>query len=206
KLLATLARDINAEDLASKASDNAPQIILTHVSQREADDAVVALKKVGAASQSVFVPLGPDIAKQWGKRRSVARDYLYDYPVQVGNSRLGPDLADVGSRPKDTTWHLLHLYHPRTMVDGSIMPAYQYLFEVRPKGKQPSPGALSIPEKYAPKDAEVFPKPEALQLAAYLQSLSVNTPLFEAPATQLAPPSAPAGTNAPATNAPTANA
>src|SRR5436190_18068107 len=35
KLLATLARDINAEDLASKASDNAPQIILTHVSQRE---------------------------------------------------------------------------------------------------------------------------------------------------------------------------
>ena len=48
--------------------------------------------------------------------------------------------------------------------------------------------------------------PQALQLAAYLQSLNVNTPLFEAPATQLAPPPAPAGTNAPATNAPTANA
>src|SRR5215213_4635003 len=37
KLLASLTRDINAEDVASKASDNSPQIVLNHVSQREAE-------------------------------------------------------------------------------------------------------------------------------------------------------------------------
>jgi cytochrome c oxidase cbb3-type subunit II len=147
--------------------------------------------------------------RNWGARRSVAADYLYEYPVQIGNSRLGPDLANVGARPMDANWHLLHLYHPRTVVNGSIMPAYQYLFETRKIGRQPSPNALKLPEAFAPKPGfEVVPKEDALRLVAYLQSLRLDQPLFEAPATQLAPvASGAAGTNAPAaTNAASTNA
>ena len=208
QVLASIAPETRAEDLLAKASDSAPQPVLKNVPLRLAEDAQRRLKKAGAASQMVFIPLGADMARQWGSRRSVARDYLYDYPVQVGNSRLGPDLANEGAQPRDKNWQLIHLYEPRAMVKGSIMPGYRYLFEVRPKGRQPSPNAISIPEPYAPKgDVEVVPTEAALQLVAYLQSLHVNTPLFEAPMTQLAPASTPAPTNAPAaTNAAAANA
>jgi len=206
KVIAAVAHDANASEILAKASDNAPQPVLKNVPQRIAADAQQRLKKAGAASQMVFIPLGSDMARHWGTRRSVAKDYLYDYPVQVGNSRLGPDLANEGAQARDKNWQLIHLYEPRAMVKGSIMPGYKFLFDVRPKGKQPSPNAVSIPEPYAPKgDVEVVPTEEALQLVAYVQSLHVNTPLFEAPMTQLAPASVPA-TNAPAvTNAAAAN-
>ena len=207
KVIASVAPDANANELLAKASESSPQPVLKNVTQSVAEDAQAKLKKAGAPSQVVFIPLGADIARRWGARRSVARDYLHDYPVQTGNSRLGPDLANIGTRMPDANWHLMHLYHPRTVVKGSIMPAYKYLFDVRPVGKEPSPSALVVPEEFAPKKGyEIVPKREALQLVAYLQSLHVDTPLFEAPATQLAPPPAPAGTNAPgATNAPATN-
>ena len=117
------------------------------------------------------------------------------------------DLSNIGARMPDLSWHLEHLYDPRTRVNGSLMPAYHYLFETRLIGKQPSPYALQLTGKFAPKPGyEVVPTTEALQLVAYLQSLRADVPLFEGPMTQLAPPPAPAGTNAPgATNAPAAN-
>ncbi|HTD66887.1 MAG TPA: cbb3-type cytochrome c oxidase subunit II, partial [Candidatus Limnocylindria bacterium] len=184
-----------------------PHTVLTNVRHAVAANAQAALKKAGAPAQMVFIPLGPDIARAWGPRRTVAADYLKDYPVQVGNSRLGPDLSNIGARMPDAKWHLLHLYDPRTVVNGSIMPAYRYLFETRPLGKVPAPDALKLPEKFAPKPGyEVVPKPEALLLAAYLQSLRVEMALFEAPAPVLAPPPSASGTNAPAgTNAPGAS-
>src|SRR5205085_7197416 len=128
-----------------------PQVLLKNVPQKAAADAQAKLAEAGAAVQAVFIPLGPDMKRNWGARRSVAADYLYDYPVQTGNSRLGPDLSHVGARPLDANWHLLHLYDPPTVVDGSIMPAYRYLFETRRIGRQPSPDALKLPEKFAPK-------------------------------------------------------
>jgi cbb3-type cytochrome oxidase cytochrome c subunit len=206
-LLQQIAPDIKGTEVVATATNTAPEVILKNVPQRVAATAQTKLAEAGAGVQAVFIPLGPDMRRNWGVRRSVAADYLYDYPVQVGNSRLGPDLAHVGARPMDVNWHLLHLYHPRTVVPGSIMPAYQYLFETRKIGKQPSPQALKLPEQFAPKPGfEVVPKDEAFQLVVYLQSLRVDQPLFEAPGPQLAPaPAAAAGTNAPAdTNAPAA--
>jgi cytochrome c oxidase cbb3-type subunit 2 len=149
------------------------------------------------------------MARGWGLRQSVAADYLHEYPVQIGNSRLGPDLANVGARRPDAQWHLRHFYDPRTEEKASIMPAYRYLFETRKAGRTPSPNALKLPPEFAPAAGyEIVPTEEAMQLVAYMQSLVVSTPLFEAPMTVLpkAPPAgdtnAPAGTNAPAaTNA-----
>lgn len=197
-VLARVAPQLNAAETLAKASDTSPQTILKGVPFREQDEARVQLKKAGAIVQGIFVPFGADLKRGWGARLSVAADYLQQNPVQVGSSRLGPDLSHAGARMPDAGWHLNHLYHPRSTVDGSIMPAYQFLFETRPVGKVPSPLALKLPEKFAPKPGyEVVPKPEALQLVAYLQSLRLDTPLFEAPA-MLAATAAPAVTNAPA--------
>ncbi len=188
RLLGRIAPGINAGAVAAAATDKTPQTILTNVPQGVAEDAQARLKKAGATAKTVFIPLGVDIARGWGSRLTVAADYLYDQPVQVGHSRLGPDLANYGQRAPSVALILQHLYHPRTTMPGSTMPAHQFLFETRPIGKKPSPDALQLPESFAPKPGkdgrplEVVPKPEALQLAAYLQSLRVNTPLFEAPA------------------------
>jgi len=48
-------------------------------------------------SQVVRGSESADIERGWGARRTVARDYLYEAPPVFGSSRLGPDLANVGS-------------------------------------------------------------------------------------------------------------
>ena len=39
-----------------------------------------------------------DIDRKWGERRSAPRDYLFERPVLLGRSRMGPDLANIGKR------------------------------------------------------------------------------------------------------------
>jgi cbb3-type cytochrome oxidase cytochrome c subunit len=207
KLIKQIAPDANTDELFAKASDRLPQPIAKNIQQLVAEDAQKALKKAGATAQAVFIPLGADLGpgRQWGQRRTVAADYLYDSPVQVGNSRLGPDLSNYGNRAPESDLILKHLYDPRTTMPGSMMPAYRFLFETRAVGKRLSPNALNLPAEFAPKAGrEVVPTTEALQLVAYLQSLRADTPLLEGPMTQIGVPSAPGATNAPATNAPAA--
>src|SRR4051812_4890827 len=46
-----------------------------------------------------------DIDRNWGKRPSVARDYLRDKVAFLGTSRIGPDLSNVGVRFTDPVWY-----------------------------------------------------------------------------------------------------
>src|SRR5258708_685711 len=46
---------------------------------------------------------GTDIARGWGDRRTVPRDYLYEHPLLLGSMRTGPDLANIGARQPDDT-------------------------------------------------------------------------------------------------------
>lgn len=39
-----------------------------------------------------------DIDRKWGDRRSAPRDYVFDRPVLLGKTRMGPDLSNVGKR------------------------------------------------------------------------------------------------------------
>jgi cbb3-type cytochrome oxidase cytochrome c subunit len=39
-----------------------------------------------------------DIDRKWGERRSAPRDYVFDRPVLLGKTRMGPDLSNVGKR------------------------------------------------------------------------------------------------------------
>jgi cbb3-type cytochrome oxidase cytochrome c subunit len=176
-----------------------PKSVLQGVDLTQADSLVTALKSAGAKAVVRVVPVGADIARGWGKRRTVAQDYLYDDTVMLGSLRVGPDLANAGVRLPDANWQLRHLYAPRSEVKGSVMPPYRYLFEQRTMGRQPSPEALPLPPEWAPPPGfEIVPKPEAKALVAYLLSLRAETPLFEAPLTVASAPASPAAADSPA--------
>jgi cbb3-type cytochrome oxidase cytochrome c subunit len=174
-----------------------PQSLVENATRDEADNAMKILQPTGAKSELRIVPVGPDIARGWGKRRTVAQDFLYDYPVMPGSQRIGPDLASVGLR-RDMNWHLMHLYAPAHEVKGSVMPPYRFLFEKRRIERAPSADALVLPPELAPEPGyEVVPKREARALVAYLLSLRSDAPLFNAPLTVPEPAPAPGATNTP---------
>jgi len=171
---------------------------LTEVADVGAADPIVkAVTEGGGKIEVNVIPTGTDISRGWGKRRTVAQDYVYDAVVQPGTRRAGPDLANVGapSRKPDANWQLRHLYAPQAEVKDSTMPPYRFLFEKRKVGKVPAEDALKLTGEFAPPAGyEIVPTDDARALAAYLLSLRTDAPLFESPFT---PPPAPA----PATNA-----
>lgn len=191
-----------------------PKTVLQGLTKPEADAKVKILGGSSAKASTWIVPVGPDIARGWGIRRTVAEDFLFDDPIMLGSQRVGPDLANVGVRLSDANWHLRHLYAPRSAAKDSTMPPYRFLFERRRIEKERSPEALVLPPELAPGPGyEILPKPEATALVAYLLSLRANEPIFSAPVSVAAAPAAsdtngpagPAGsTNTPATNTPAA--
>jgi cytochrome c oxidase cbb3-type subunit 2 len=119
--------------------------------------------------------LGPDAIRGWG-RPSVPADYAYDYPHLLGISRTGPDLFNIGAHQPSVDWHLAHLFQPRSVTPGSVMPAYPFLFNVVahpvPKDK-----VVSLPPQFAPAAGTVVATQEALDLVAYLTSLNHTYPV-----------------------------
>jgi len=161
-----------------------PQAVANDLEKSKADALVDGITSAGGKAEIHIIATGPDIARGWGTRQSVAEDYLYDYPVQLGSLRAGPDLANVGVREPDLNWQLVYLYAPASEVKDSTMPPFRYLFEVRKIGNAPSPDALVFPKGFGPSAGyEVVPKPEAQELAMYLLSLRANVPLYSAPFT-----------------------
>lgn len=57
---------------------------------------------------------------------SLAAESMYDRPFQWGSKRTGPDLARVGGKYSDE-WHRDHLNAPKSVVPGTVMPAYPWL-------------------------------------------------------------------------------
>ena len=131
---------------------------------------------------------GADIARNWGTRQSVARDYIRDRTVHLGHVRLGPDLRNVGNRlgagskPEDySNWFYQLLYAPQSVAPGTNMPSYAYLFETRPvQNGQASASALKLGSRLVPAGYEVVPSARAQALVAYLRSLHDSYELPEA--------------------------
>ena len=191
-----------AVELEKLIAEPMPVTVRKDVTRSVADAAVEKLQPTGAKAEVKVIPTGLDLARGWGKRRSVAEDFLFDQPVMLGSQRIGPDLADVGSRQPSAERHLLHLYNPKIFEKKSVMPPYRFLFEKRKIGREPSPNALKFPAEFAPEpDSEIVPSDQAKALAAYLVSLRADTVIFETPMTV-----AIASTNAVPTNAPPAGA
>ena len=190
---------------AKQLIGNLPKTVLQGVKKSTADAALRLLKVGDAKAELWVVPTGPDIARGWGKRRSVAEDFLFDYPVMPGALRIGPDLAGIGLRLADPAWHLIHLYEPRSLVKDSTMPPFRFLFEKRRIERGLSPDALPLTGSLAPPPGfEIIPTAEARSLVAYLISLRGDVPLFNAPLT--VPVAAPAATNAPGVSPGSTNA
>jgi len=59
---------------------------------------------------------------------SEAAEFVYDHPFQWGSKRTGPDLARLGGKYPNM-WHYRHMWDPREVTAGSIMPRYTWLFD-----------------------------------------------------------------------------
>lgn len=105
-------------------------------------------------------------------RPSSAADYAGATPPLVGTQRNGPDLSAVGERQTSHVWNLYHLFNPRSMVPASIMPAYPWYFDIVDKADAPAEKlTLVLDEPFLPSGKVALPRPEALDLVAYLLSV-----------------------------------
>jgi cytochrome c oxidase cbb3-type subunit II len=146
-----------------------------------------------ARGQQVYVDLGcvychsqqvrhdnMDVARGWGRRPSVARDYIHDPSPLLGTMRTGPDLRNIGARQPSEDWHYLHLYNPQITSRGSVMPEYPFLFNIVEERRDFIPiGALELPEGSRQRGHYIIPTERAEALVAYLKSLRAEAPVPE---------------------------
>ncbi|MDZ4814701.1 MAG: cbb3-type cytochrome c oxidase subunit II [Verrucomicrobiota bacterium] len=126
---------------------------------------------------------GSDIARGWGARASVARDYKDDTTVFLGTMRTGPDLRNVGTKYQSITGELhVQIYNARLRNKSSIMPSFRFLYEERKIVGSSSINALKV--KDVKTGYEIVPTKEAEDLVAYLLSLNQNYSLPEAPTSE----------------------
>jgi len=164
--------------LDAAALESLPVDVIRGADKLTSEAVKQSFKESGASVAIQIRPVGPDMDWGWGRRATVAADFLQDNPAMPGSQRLGPDLANIGVRKPDANWHLKHLYDPKGVVPDSTMPPYRFLFEKRKVGRAPSPEALVVEG-----DFEIVPTDDARALAAYLLSLRADAPLLEAPMT-----------------------
>jgi cytochrome c oxidase cbb3-type subunit 2 len=131
-------------------------------------------------SQQVRVERGmSDVKQGWGARPSVARDYINEGPVFLGDMRIGPDLTNFAARGASEEKLHLHLYGPADVTPGSVMPSYRYLYRKQRIAGEVSADALKL-DNVEP-GYEIVPTRDAKALVAYLRSLDKSYGLPEAP-------------------------
>ena len=142
---------------------------------------------------------GTDQARGWGERQSYARDFIYQPRVQLGQMRIGPDLANLAARkpPYDAEDLMTLLY-----VGTPLHPPYKFLFVEKKITGQRSDRALKLPSKFAPPAGhEVVPTARAQVLVSYLLSLNNSYAYPEETAANTVQPAAKEGAHAPAAGA-----
>jgi cytochrome c oxidase cbb3-type subunit 2 len=123
------------------------------------------------------VETGFDVERGWGKRSSVPRDYVLQDHVLLGNSRIGPDLANLGLRDYSDEWLHQHLFEPQSMIPSSLCPPSPFLYD---EIDEPSHADIEVTSE---EDEDITryirPSIRANRLVAYLQSLKQNYELPE---------------------------
>ena len=129
-----------------------------------------------------------EMDRVWGSRPSIPSDYHYSKqrmnvwqqsPSLLGSERTGPDLTSIGQRQPGEQWHLLHLYDPRMVVKGSIMPRYPWLFQEVDSVASIGQVVVPVPaDRLKDPKSKVIATRAANDLVAYLISLK-QTPLPE---------------------------
>lgn len=118
------------------------------------------------------------------RRETNAFDFQGEKFAQIGVSRLGPDLSNLGRRIEaiyakgadPEAWLFAHLYNPRWSPDlrESSCPSFRFLFKVTEIKGNPSDESLPFP---VAEGMEISPKPEARALVSYLLSLKKDQPV-----------------------------
>ena len=121
---------------------------------------------------------GSDQLRGWG-RPSYPEDYRYDEPHLLGTSRTGPDLMNIGARQSSRTWQYAHLYQPRAITPGSVMPSFRFLFEVKERA-DPGDEVVDLPPGTAPAGKVVVATADAHHLVDYLLGMNHNYPRADA--------------------------
>jgi cytochrome c oxidase cbb3-type subunit 2 len=148
---------------------------LPGIAQQGAKD-YLALGCMTCHTQQVrMVEAGFDVERGWGNRPSVARDYILQKHVLIGNTRVGPDLANLGLRGHSLEWLHQHLFEPQALIPESVCQPSPFLYEVS------KDEALGFIELSSGDSASRFIKPtlRAERLVAYLQALKQNYELPE---------------------------
>jgi cytochrome c oxidase cbb3-type subunit II len=127
------------------------------------------------------------------RRETNAYDYFGEKFAQIGVSRMGPDLSNLGRRVESlyaagkdpSAWLYAHLYNPRLEPARwkSTCPSFSFLFEEQKATGNVSSDVMPFP---ASEGMELVPSADAKALVSYLLSLKkdqkVPTVLDFAPA------------------------
>lgn len=131
---------------------------------------------VGCHSQQVR---NIEMDKVFGSRPGMPADYAnlkrmnmwQNTSTVMGTERTGPDLTNIAERQSSKDWHLMHLFNPRSVVAQSIMPSYEWLFEIKDSVSK-NDVVVNVPTAFLNgRKGKVVAKKEALQLLAYLLTL-----------------------------------
>ena len=152
---------------------------------RQGAEEYVKLGCISCHTQQVrLAEAGFDVERKWGKRPSVARDYVLQENVLLGNTRIGPDLANVGLRGFSDEWLHRHLFDPQATVPGSICSPSPFLYEVKDEATN---GTIEVHDHAgdhnghheSDKSRHIAPTLRAQKIVAYLQALGQNYELPE---------------------------
>jgi len=151
-------------------------LALSGMAQQGAED-YLALGCMTCHTQQVrLVDSGFDVERGWGERPSMARDYVLQDHVMIGNTRIGPDLANLGLREHSDVWLHQHLFEPQSLVPESICPPSPFLYDVI-NGE--AEGSMQVSSSEDDEVRHVFPSLRANRIVAYLQALKQNYELPE---------------------------
>lgn len=118
------------------------------------------------------------------RRETNAYDFAGEKFAQIGVSRMGPDLSNLGRRVESEyaaggnaeKWLYVHLYNPRKEPQRwkSTCPSSKFMFIERPIVGNPSNDAIGLT---ADGKKEVVPDSDAKALVSYLLSLKKDQPV-----------------------------
>ena len=119
---------------------------------------------------------GFDVERGWGKRPSVARDYIFHEDITIGNTRVGPDLANIGLRSYSKEWLHQHLFEPQSLISESICQPSPFLYEEKDFDTN---NAIKLKEDQIDKPRFIVPSLRANRIVSYLESLKQDYELPE---------------------------
>ena len=176
-----------------------PKAFLRSSTREAANAAVKTLNATSAKAQLWIVPVGPDLARGWGKRRSVAEDYLFDRTVMPGSQRVGPGPGERRRAPAGRQLASASSVCPAARGEGLDHAAVSVPVREAQDRAPPVARSLGAPRRPGARRRLRDRAQAGGQSACGLPDrLRADAPLFDAPMTLPATAGTPASTNAPA--------